>query len=209
MPKSHKRRATGAGAHQDSFREEWHINRTQAVIGDDGGTGVGNEEFTIICPRPLEPAPAGRWWAIEIHSIEYLIGAHDVAHATHNGEFFIQWAMTTASRIGKAPFITSPGNPDNIWFNLMWIKREANTGTEAVYITEQTRHDNLATYTDDMGHGKLLIGDKIYLQVATGVPNGYGSFSDPSDIHLAIEYTWATVSCPEVVQELASQLQTT
>lgn len=195
-----KRRASGL----DRFYQEWHIKRTQTAVGAAPGSGTGDEEFTIPCPRPLSD-PSSGYWAIEIHSIEYVTSVNEVIHATNASQFVCQWALTTSPRTGKVPFITGPGDADNIWFNKKWVRREGADEHGAIFISEQTRLDNLARYTDDKGFGKIIVGDNIYLQVATSCL--IGGFGAPSTIEMAIEYTWTTVTCPEMVQELASQLQ--
>ena len=171
----------------DKFYQEWHIKRNQANKNTD-------EEWTLPCPRPLQSPASGKYHAIEIHSIEYHTSLSFVWEQTA----YQDWCITTSPRTGQTPFSTDCGDPSNLWFH-----REITvspTEHAAFWYQEVTRLHNIARYTDEFGHGKLIIGQNLYLQCHSLL------LAAASTISLAIEYTWATVSCDEYAQELQSQL---
>lgn len=194
-----KRQKTGG---LTRFYEEWHIKRTHTVVQQVAATAQ-TEEWAIDCPRP-EGTASGRYPAIEIHTIEYSLGPifDPVIAAVAQTE--IDWAITTSPRTGKVPFITDCGDPDNLWFH----HEEWHSPTEVLSATtvhnEYTRLRNKAVYTDKTGHGKLLVGDHIYIQ---GSANRSGTaLAVKPSIHLAIEFSWTTVGCSEVLGDLTSRL---
>ena len=168
--------------------EEWHFKRTQAAYNV-------NEEWTLALPRPARGLPAGRYNAIEIHSIEYIVGWH----FRDEGPTTVNWSITTSPRTGNTPFITDCGDPSNLWFykDTTWGPVEHGAFIEF----QATRLKNIARFTDDMGHGKLVIGDQLFLQVGTANVSTVYPF-----IHFAIEYTFTSVNCDEYAQNLTSQL---
>lgn len=189
MPKGRKKvKSTGP---KDRFYQEWHINRKP--------TGASTpEEFVLDCPRPLLSRPAGRYWAIEIHSIEARVPHNRPTEQVllHEHEHF---CLTTDHRTGKTPFLTGPGDPTNIWYLHRYSDLPACPALTAVYETEETRLHDKALYTDDLGHGKLIIGDHIYMQY-----DGAQTGAHHPSISMAIEYTYTTISCNELVEELNS-----
>ena len=201
------------------FVQEWHVKRQQQTTGDFvPGSTTGYEEFVIDCPRPLTEPRSG-YWAIEIHTIEAVTDIPTVIDATIPFEASIKWAITTSPMTGKPTFMTDAGDPENIWFHSDWVTVPPGTsggnivGNAAYFRTRNTRLENVARYTDETGHGKLIIGNRIYLQVATKGLNWPGLNTPQvgglrhAHISLAIEYTDTTVSCPEYVEQLESQYQ--
>ena len=171
----------------DKFYQEWHVKRAQATKNVD-------EEWTLPCPRPLTAPPHGRYHAVEIHSIEYFSSA-DIQF---EGQFYAHWSISTSPRLGQLPFVTNCGDPSNLWFSRdHWIMGTEHSGQ---YLEENTRLKNIARYTDVFGHGKLIIGDNLFLQAHTV------NLTAPAHIEFAFEYTWTSVSCDEYAQELQSQL---
>ena len=59
----------------------------------------------------------------------------------------------------------------------------------------------LQRYTDDQFHGKLYIGDHLYIQCASAA-----SADTAVTICLCIEFTWTTINCNQLVEELQGQL---
>jgi len=146
------------------------------------------EEFILDVPRPLLAPPENRYHAIEIHSIEYYVSTPVESQAA------VRYvSLTTSPRAGQTPFITHCGEPCNLW----WFIEHIAAG--GVY--RRTRDRNKASYTDDLGHGKLLIGEHIYLQLDT-----VGDLDETIEVQFSIEYTETTVSCYEYAQELSGQL---
>lgn len=175
----------------DKYYQEWHIKRLQEVTDVD-------EEWQIDVPRPIATPPAGTYWAVELRSLVFKIDPVIKPELITTSE----WALTTSSRIGKLPFMTACGDPENIW----WFNREltqwpANGALTAASDTQQGRHTNHCVYTDHKGQGKLIIPDHIYLQVSTT-----NHTPTLEQISLTLEYSFTTVSCAEYVQELVGQL---
>ena len=166
----------------DIFYQDWCFIREEAQA-------TSSTEWTIRTPRPLQAPPAGRFYGVEIHSIEFkhtsLIRAGQAPH--------LQVALTFAPRTGHDAFITGPGYPHNLW----WFDAQTDLGTiqgPAEY--EQGSHNSKAKFTDDKGHGRLVTGDAIYLQLTTSL------FAAAVAVEFAIQYTFTTVSCQEYTQQL-------
>lgn len=172
---------------QDKFYQEWHIKRAQAVINAD-------EEWIIDVPRPLKSPPSGSYWAVELHAIEFLPSTEIVTGAV----VVIDWALTTSPRTGKTPFMTGPGDPENLW-RYGWHCAGSAAPTDHV-LFEWTHDKYRELFTDDLGHGKLIIPEHIYLQVQCAATTSVLA------IGLSLCYTFTTVSCSEFVQELVGQL---
>lgn len=181
-----KRRRVTVVPQRDKFYQDWHIKQTQAAANVD-------EEWTIQCPRPLYTPPAGRYYAIEIHSIEwyFILEEHDGQRLRSH------LALTYSPRTGHDPFLTGPGDPENLfWANFL---NNDDTGS-ALSAWRQDSHRNRAVFTDDHGFGKLVVGPNIYMQIGTTHQE------TPTAIGLKIQYTFTTVSCSDYVEELAAQL---
>lgn len=178
-----KRRRTA-----DKFYQEWHVKREQAVVN----TAI---EFKLDIPRPLTGLPPGRYYAIELHSIEYYVKfAYRNEAAT-----CIHVSLSTSPRTGQLPFITNCGDPSNLWcfIEAFWGSTEHASSIESVY----TRDRNCARFTDDLGHGRLLIGDHLYLQI-----DSVNFSSELIEVQFAFEYTETSVNCAEYAQDLTAQL---
>lgn len=180
---------------KDKYYQEWHIDRKQTAFNTD-------EEFVIDVPRPLVAPAPGRYWALEIHSIEHQVSSTAVLGiAAYLIQEFV--SLGTRTRVGNTQFVSSVSCPDNLWFYLRNSHMGLALFVETTTIDKESRHSNKSAYTDDLGHGKLLIGDRVYLQVSS---SGHVSGGEVR-VELSIEYTWTTIPCDEYVQELASQLQ--
>ena len=183
-----KRRRVTIVPQRDKFYQDWHIKKTQTIANVD-------EEWVIKCPRPLYAPPAGKYYAVEIHAIEWLF-----IHEEHEGQRLRTFiALTYSPRLGKTPFLTGPGDPENLFW-ATWFNNDEN-GNAASGV-KQDSHRNRAIFTDDHGFGKLVVGDKVFLQVSQ-TENGGGSIMD---VGLKISYTFTSVSCSDYVEELAAQL---
>ena len=156
------------------------------------------EEWVLDIPRPLTGLSAGKYWAIDLHSIE-AIPLVVIPELVAGGLVKCDWAITTAPRTGKTPFMTLAGDPDNLWF-----REDYNSASPAVGVFSfaDQRLNHKALYWESPGKGKLLIGDHLYLQVTT---QGYGA-AQRAAISIAFEYTETTVSCTEYAAQLVSQL---
>lgn len=186
-----KRRKLTARSVLDRYFQEWHIKRTQATTNTD-------EEWVIDVPHPIEGVGAGRFYAIEVHSIEGEVGIQ-FPDGTTGGERIMQWCLTTSPRTGKLPFITGPGDPSNLWFRKIDY---THSPAESNQFLISNRLNNLARYTDNKGYGKLIIGDHLYLQCHTD----FWTDAEVTKVSMSIEWTGATVSCVEYAAELVSQL---
>jgi hypothetical protein len=136
-----------------------------------------------------------------IHKMEYYTENTYPAAAGAVVEATEQWAMTTARRTGKTPFITGPSDCDNIWFNKKYWRIPTAALFSGIHTTEHTRLHNISEFIDESGKGKLIIGDKIFLQYSST------ALASVPKIELSIEYTWTTVSCAQFVEELTAQLE--
>ena len=192
-----KTRTARRASKKDKFYQEWHFARTQATYNT-------NEEFIIDVPRPQLAPPSGQYWAIEIHSIEYQTFSQSSIGAV-GYDIQEQISLGTASRaynIALPHFVSRCSDPDNLWYHsLDFIVGGTTLGTGTDH-QEQYRQKNRSEYVDNQGHGKLLIGDRVYLQVFSA---GHAS-GETLEACFSVEYTWATVSCEEFVGELQSQL---
>lgn len=171
---------------QDEFYQDWCFIRTQAA------KNVA-EEWTVKTPRPIQAPPSGRFYAIEIHSIEFKIQPADfLMKAGQKTQTSV--SLTFAPRTGHDIFTTGPGYPHNLW----WYNRIINLEDPGCTSTgfEQGSHTSKTVYTDDLGHGRITAGDDIFLQVATS------QVANPISVEFAIQYTFSTVSCIEYTQHL-------
>ena len=183
---------------KDRYYQEWHFSRVQAAINT-------NEEFIIDVPRPSTSPPAGSYWAIEIHSIEFQIfSLWSIEAAGYNiNEACSLGTASRAYNIALAHFLSYCSDPDNLWYYSRDLLIGGTTlGHGSAVMGEDYRQKNRSEYVDNQGHGKLLIGDKLYLQVSSA---GH-STGETLQVCFSVEYTWATVSCEEFVGELQSQL---
>jgi len=177
----------------DPFYQEWHFERTQSTENTD-------QEWWIDVPRPLGSPGAGKYWAIEIHSIELqsnqVIPVPDAAVFTQ----VMRVCVTSAPRTDKTPFVTTCANPDNIFYyeEQTFVPTAALTG--GFLTREESRGRVLQRYTDDQFHGKLYIGDHLYIQLNTV------SQAAVVKICFCIEFTWTTINCSQLVEELQGQL---
>ncbi len=173
-------------ARRAAYFQEWHILRDQT-------TPEVAQEWVIDVPRPIQPSRPGLYWALEIHQIEYKVSPSIVVPVALANSQVIDVCLTTAPRTDKTPFITTPADPDNIWY----LHRISHTPTVALWAgpqhLDQTRRQNLARYTDDKGFGKLLVGDHLYMQVNSA------SCVQAVQISLAIEFTWTQVGCTQLL----------
>ena len=167
------------------------MKRTQAGLAED-------TEYVLDVPRPLSGLPAGQYHAIELHSLEYYIAYPALPHWGGHEETFV--AITTSPRSGQVPFMTTAGDPSNLWFYVRRYFIPQEHGGVIPCGGIQTRKNQKALFTDDLGHGKLIIGDHLYLQMHTVniATLAYVSFS--------FEYTETSVRCEEYAQELTAQL---
>lgn len=178
---SKRRRTTGF---KDIYYQDWHFHRTLDAIDTP-------QEWKIIVPRPLRAPPAGRYYAVELHSVTY-----EYNHSSRSG-INADLSLTYSPRLGKTPFKTHAGHPENLW----WSHFHLETGGVATSEIRIGSTENKSDFTDHLGHGKLITGENIWLQL--GSTNYYdellfGGFS--------LQYTFTTVPCSEYVQELVAQL---
>ena len=157
-------------------------------------------EWPIPLPRPQETPPSGTYWALEIHSITWYITYTWRAGAV----VATSWDITTQSKTGKTPFVSFPGDPENIFFHQEDVFTNDNVLVQ--YRNIQNSHTNTAHYTDNLGHGKLVIPETIYVQNRNSNWTVSASYPDPPIFSASVQYTFTTVSCPEFLQEMASQL---
>lgn len=195
MPKFARRSTKESGRGTDKFYQEWHILREQSIVD-------GDQEWVIDVPRPLVGPPAGKYWAIEIQSIEHEVhGTFVVGAAPY---LLAEYAsLGTHSRVGEASIISHVNDPDNIWFwnRVIHVGTAADTTTSV--LGQEWRRLDKSDYTDGKGNGKLVIGEHLYLQCSTA---GHEA-GEYLIMRFSIEYKWTTVSCKEFVEELTSQLQ--
>jgi len=173
---------------QDEYYQDWCWLRTQTESN-------AAQEWSIRSPRPIQAPPAGRFYAIEIHSVEFKLTPHE--YLIRAGQkVHVQVALTYAPRSGHDQFQTGPGYPHNLWF----YDRTVNLEDAGCVSTgfEQGSHMSKTRFTDDLGHGRLTCGDDIFLQVSTS------GIAAPHvlTVEFAIQYTFKTVSCVEYTQHL-------
>lgn len=180
---SKRRKTTGI---RDNYYQEFHFKRTLSVADTD-------QEWSIICPRPLQAPPAGRYYAIELHAIEYFI-----YRTAHEGQIALtEVCLTYSPRLGKTPFLTHAGDPEN----LFWHKTADDLQTGGGPISwEQGTGICRAVYTDHKGYGKLITGQNIWVQCHSLF------YDNPVTFGFSCAYTYTTVPCSEYVQELVAQL---
>jgi len=177
---------------RDTYYQEWTVKLTSDVNN-------GDCEFTLDVPRPLYAPPGGRYWALQIHNIT----ATTNRYATRGNEATQYTSIGTVPRTGKTPFITGPGDPDNLWYRLETAYFEI---ADTYFTTLKESNTDKTVYTDHLGHGKLLIGDHLYVQTtATGTLVTPPHFTT---LAFSIAYTFVTVSASDMIGELASQVLT-
>ena len=176
------------GIRTDKFYQSWSFKVEQTEVSTE-------EEFAIRTPRPVQAPPAGRFYAIEIHSIEYFIPYH--SKSSQSTEVLV--SITTSPKEGREPFITHAGDPENIFW---YEQRNYGDHTPSAGIPPtQTQITNRIDCTDALGHGRLLVGDNIYVQVSSN------TFVETEVIAgFKISYTYTTVGCLDYVQELTAQV---
>lgn len=153
------------------------------------------EEFSIEVPRPIQAPPAGRFYAIEIHAIEWYIPYHiRCGQRTH-----VLASLTTVSRVSREALISNCGDPDNVWWFVLHAHAECGDAS-GVALHTSGPHNRRVDYTDDLGHGKLFVGSEIFLQLLSHL------YEDPVEISVRIDYTFTTVSCLDYAQALSAQL---
>lgn len=176
------------GGTSDTFYQDWCFKVTSDVAN-------GNFEYTLDCPRPLRTPPPGRYYAIQVHSLTGL--TNKFADRGSTQEQYM--SLSTTPRIGKDPFITGPGDPDNIWYRLETFMFEL---ADDNYLHIKDSKSDKTPFTDDLGRGLLIIGDHLYLQM-TSTNTTVGHFPTLS---CSIQYTFTTVSAADMIGELASQI---
>jgi len=183
---SKRRKATTT----DKFYQDWTFTRQVADVATE------NTEWTITVPRPIQAPAAGRYYAVEVHCIDF---AH--TNLIRPGQQTrLKVALTTAPRGGHQRFITGPGFPENIWWYAGGIDTDQIAGPNHY---DDGSHHNRTDFTDAHGHGKLVIGEQIYLQVEQA------HFAVLVEVQFGISYTFTTVSCNEYAAELHSQIGAT
>jgi len=183
---SKRRKATTT----DKFYQDWTFTRVQPEVANP------DIEWTITVPRPLQAPTGGRYYAVEIHNIDFM---H--TNILRHGQFTdIFCALTTAPRVGHLRFLTGPGYPENIWWYKQGIDEDVASGQ---LLTEAGSFKNRTDFTDAHGHGKLVIGEHIYLQLHAA------HIDAPVEVQFGISYTFTTVSCNEFAAELHSQIGAT
>ena len=184
----------------DKFFQEFHIDVSMSY-DDIAPNQTVDWEFPITVPRPLKTPPAGTYWAIELHSITWANNWYWREDAFTG----ISWCITSAAKVGKTPFITFPGNPENIFFLTdEWLVGENH---HPIARTQANQRMNHAKYTDDSGHGQLIIPETIYVQCRNIYWTQDDTLPDAPWFSASLQYTFVTVSCSEFLQELASQLK--
>jgi len=172
------------GSIQDKFYQDWCIIRTQDVENEP------DREWEVLVPRPIQAPPAGRYYAIEVHSIEFY-HTNLVRGGQHTD---LKCALTFAPRSGHTVFLTQCGYPQNLWFYQGGIDLDS-VGGPAHH--EQGSGIAKTHFTDDLGHGRLVTGEHIWLQLHAS------HFAVVVNVQFAIQYTFTTVSCTQYAQHLA------
>ena len=183
-----KRRRVSAP--KDKYYQTWNFKLEQTVVSED-------EEFTIPCPRPLEAPPSGRYYAIELHALEYYIPYH--FKATQSASVDI--SISKSARQGRTPFITHCGDPENIfWYEQATYGEHVPPG---VIPPTNEQADNHVQLTDNLGHGLLVVAENIFVQLSSNI-----RVETEVTAGFKLYYTFTTVSCSEYLEELASQIAT-
>ncbi|GAH00626.1 unnamed protein product [marine sediment metagenome] len=182
MPKTRRRPARVV----DRYYQDWHFERILEVIDTQ-------QEFKVQVPRPLQAPPAGRYYAVELHSIEFYYKRNLRA-----GQAVVEdIALTFSPRLGKTPFLTHAGHREN----LFWHHYECIGVAGLEYFTSGS--GDKVDFTDNLGHGKLITGDNIWLQLSSTL-----MYDTLLSAGFSCQYTYTTVPCNEYVQALAEQLTT-
>lgn len=175
------------------YFREWHMTRTEKVLGTP-------EEWYVDVPTPLEGAPRGRYWAIELRSVIYRISPHVYVPGAAVIAATTDIACTSGPRTGKLPFQTGCADPDNIW----WLHRFAVTPTDVlhgnIFILDESRATNKCDFVDAKGTGKLLMGPHLFIQLSTT------DTTVVTTIDLVFEYNFVLVECPQLLSLYASRL---
>lgn len=160
-----------------------------------------NWEFAVPLPRPLKTPPAGTYWAIELHSITWA----NNTNWREDALTAVAWCITTRKKLRTTPFLTYPGDDENLFFtDDLWI---VGAGVHPECRQIQNQRTNHVKYTDDAGHGQLIIPETLYVQNQNHywTQDEYDNI-DPPWFSASLQYTFTTVSCSDFLQELASQL---
>ena len=172
---------------RDLFYQGWHFKRSLELANTP-------KEFAISVPYPLKSPPAGRYHAIELHSVTW-------NHSTlirHGQAVHIAASLSYVPRLGCAPFVTGPGDPENIWWEDAICDLEAANNCPTIHIRNSATKK--VELDDNLKHGKLITGQNIYLQLDTT------GMAVPAYCNFTIAYTFTSVPCAEYVQELVAQL---
>lgn len=169
---------------QDKFYQDWCIIRTQASVGE------GDREWQILVPRPLQAPPAGSYYGVELHSLEFF-HTNLVRGGQHTD---LQCALTFAPRTGHTVFNTKCGYPQNLWYYQGGIDLDSVTGPAH---HQQSSGLCKTSFTDDLGHGRLITGEHIWLQLHAV------HFAVPVEVQFAVQYSFTTITCTQFAQHLA------
>ena len=178
---SSKRRRLAAAP----YYQEWHIYREQETLNIP-------QEWYVDVPLPLEGAPSGLYWAIEIRSLIYKIGPVSLTQASGVVQYHCDVCLTSSPRTNKTPFITGPSHPDNIWWYDRNIHIDKETFGSGTYHHEYTRATNKCELTDHKGTGKLLVGPHLFVQIDT-------NSTAAQVIELCLEYNYVLVKCQQLL----------
>ena len=181
-----KRRRVTVVPQKDKFYQDWCVKQTQSAIN-------ASDEWSLDTPKPLYAPPAGRYYTIEVHSIEWYF----LQEVRAGQKVSIALSLSYSSRQGKTPFCTQAGDPENLFW-VQYVNDDDSGHGEGEHVTNC--HTNRAVLTDDHGFGKLVVGDHLYMQLATN------QIAHTVPVGLKIQYTFTTVSCSDYVEELAAQL---
>ena len=184
---------------KDKFYQEFHINCIQ-TWDNIPINSVIDWEWTVPVPRPLETPPSGTYWAIEIHSItawRTRLWREDALAENY-------WGITSQAKSGKTPFVTWAGDPENIYYSEDDVFTGAAVGV--FWPTRNTQGTDTTHYTDDSGHGKIIIPENIYIQNRNVYWTQTNEYPDPPVLSASIQYTFTTITCAEFLQEVVAQI---
>ena len=154
------------------------------------------EEFPIEVPRPLQAPPGGRYIGLELHAIEFYIPYH--YHDGQSAQTLV--SITTSPRNARTPFMTQAGDPENLFW---YEQRTYGDHVGGIIHPRQDQTTNRVDFTDASGHGRLLVGENIYVQLSSNV-----QVETEVTAGFKCYYTYTTLSCNEYVQELAANAST-
>ena len=164
---------------------EWHITRTEEEQGVP-------QEWYVDVPMPLQGAPSGLYWAIELRSVIYKIGPMSYSRGSGVTHRYCHVACTSSPRSNKTPFITGPSHPDNIWWYDRDLYMDKETFSFGAILDTQSRNTNKCDLTDHKGTGKLLAGPHIFIQLQQ-------SGDAVQTIELCFEYNYTLIKCQQML----------